>query len=335
MILVTGGTGLVGSHLLVQLAKKGLPVRALYRDPKSKETVLKIFSYYHENASDLFKKISWHQADINDIPALESAFEGVTKVYHAAAYISFDPNDYERLLKVNAEGTANIVNLCLLFSIEKLCYVSSIATLGSSVSGAMTNEEDEFTEQHANVYARSKYLAELEVWRGAQEGLTVVTVNPGIIIGPGFWKGGSGNLFTTADRGSRFYPPGGTGFVTVNDVVRLMLKLMESPVRNERYLAVSENLTYKKMLELFAESLNKPMPKTVLRFWQLDLLRWMDWLWSLVSGNARKLTKNGIRSLRQQERYDTQKSKTELDFDFESVAPTIAFSCQKFIEERS
>ena len=140
MVLVTGGTGLVGSHLLLKLLEQGVKVRAIHRVESDLSRVEKIFSYYHRPSSKFLKKIEWVVADINTIPDLEKAFEGVSQVYHCAALISFNPNDYEQLHKVNVEGTANIVNLCISNNIEKLCYVSSIAAIGKSIDNHVATE---------------------------------------------------------------------------------------------------------------------------------------------------------------------------------------------------
>lgn len=333
MILVTGGTGLVGSHLLLQLLQKGYGVRATHRESSDLQVVQKVFSYYTTTSAELFAKIEWVLADINDIPALESAFDGIEKVYHAAAMFSFDPNDFDKLLKINVEGTANIVNLCIVKKIEKLCYVSSIATIGKSLDESPSNEKNEFTEQHADVYSRSKHGAELEVWRGSQEGLSVVMVNPGIIIGPGFWEGGSGTLFTTANKGYSYYPPSGTGFVTVNDVVRIMIVVMNSNIEKERFIAVSENRSYKEIMLLFTKNLGINAPTKQLQIWQLQLLRLMEVFRNLITGKGRRITKNGIESLKHRNYYDHKKVVEVLDFTFEPIEETVAFSCHIFKEE--
>ena len=206
MILVTGGTGLVGAHLLLQLVKNHDSVRAIHREGSNLQNVEKVFSYYEEDATKLFQTIDWVCADINDIPALEEAFTDVEYVYHAAAMISFDPGDFEQLMKINVEGTANIINLAVANSIKKLCNVSTIGTIGKSLNGKPADEKSEWSDENINVYAKSKYAAEMEVWRGSQEGLSVVMVNPGVILGPGFWNTGTGALFKTAHKGYRFYP---------------------------------------------------------------------------------------------------------------------------------
>ncbi len=333
MVLVTGGTGLVGSHLLLHLLRLNLPVRAIHRPNSNLNRVKKVFGYYNQDAEAFFQKIEWVVADINDIPALEDAFEDIDQVYHAAALISFDPKSYSRLLKVNAEGTANIVNLCLSFSVQKLCYVSSIATIGGSLNGEKATEESEFSEQHTNVYARAKYAAELEVWRGSQEGLSVVMVNPGIIVGPGFWETGSGALFTTAQKGYSFYPPGGSGFVSVHDVVRMMQLLMNSDKTSERYIAVSENLPYQSVLTTLTKQLGIKAPTRQLAFWQLNFLRVLDAFWCFFTRGTRKLTKSDIYSLRHRSLYDNTKIQEHLNFQFETLETPFYFSCERFIEE--
>lgn len=333
MVLVTGGTGLIGSHLLLFLLQKGYKVRAVHRKSSKLEVVQKVFSYYVENSAQLFAEIEWMVADINDIPALETAFEDIEKVYHAAALISFDPNDFDSLMKVNVEGTANIVNLCIATKVQKLCYVSSIAAIGPSLDGLPITEENEFTDQHADVYSRSKYGAELEVWRGSQEGLSVVMINPGVVIGPGFWEGGSGTLFTTANKGYSYYPPSGTGFVTVTDVARMMLVAMESKVENEHFIAVSENCSYKELLIRFTKHLGVKPPTKQLQLWQLQLLRILDVFWNLLSGKGRRITKNGIESLKQRKYYSSYKAEDVLNFTFEPIEEAIAMSCRIFKEE--
>lgn len=333
MILVTGGTGLVGAHLLLQLVKKNDSVRAIHREGSNLQNVQKVFSYYEKDSTELFKKIEWVPADINDIPALEKVFIGVEYVYHAAAMISFDPGDFEKLMKINAEGTANIVNLSISNAIKKLCYVSTIGTIGKSLNQGLADEESEWSDRNNNVYAQSKYAAEMEVWRGSQEGLSVVMVNPGVILGPGFWSTGTGALFKTASKGYRFYPPGGTGFVSVQDVVRLMVLLMDSSITNERYIAVAKNMTFREILSQMCPLLGKSKPTTQLKFWQLEIGRLVDILWNLCTGTGRKITRASIHSMKHRDDYSNEKIKEELSFEFESLDFVIEFSCNRFMEE--
>ncbi len=209
MILVTGGTGLVGAHLLLHLLENGEQnLRAIYRKENQIQKTKSLFELYKKG--NLFQQIEWFQADIIDIPSLEIAFQNVDYVYHCAAKISFNPSEEEELRKVNIEGTANIVNFCIDKKVKKLCHVSSIATLGDlGQNETIITEATEWNPEvlHSD-YAISKYGGEMEVWRGHQEGLNVVIVNPGVIFGPGFWNQGSGAFFTSIKKGIKFFKQG-------------------------------------------------------------------------------------------------------------------------------
>ncbi len=297
MVLVTGGTGLVGSHLLLELALSETKVRAIYRTESKLAQVKKVFSYYTTDYQLVFDKIEWIKADILDIPALETAFIGIEYVYHAAALISFDPNDFDTLRKVNVEGTANVVNLCTANKVKKLCYVSTIGTIGRSLPNKEATEDNEWSIQNKNVYALTKHEAEMEVWRGSQENVEIVIVNPGVILGPGFWETGSGKFFKAANKEHNYYPPGGTGFITVSDVVKIMISLLNSNIKSERFILVAYNLTFKEILKKIAIAMNKKPPTKVLKIWQLKIGRYLDILAHLFTGKERKITRNTIYSL--------------------------------------
>ena len=245
MILVTGGTGLVGAHLLYHLLKNDEKIRAIYRSEETIEVVKKVFSYYTGDTS-LINKIAWFKADITDVPSMIPAFVGIEKVYHCAAFISFNPKDYVVMRKVNIHGTAIIVNLSIDAKIKKLCFVGSIAAIGDSRNGELITEENEWNKDLDNSgYSITKFGAEMEVWRASQEDVEVVIVNPGVILGAGFWTTGSGKLFQQVYNRFKYYTEGITGFVGVKDVVTAMILLMNSNIKNERFILVSENKTYK------------------------------------------------------------------------------------------
>lgn len=332
MILVTGGTGLVGAHLLLHLLQTGASVRAIHRKRSTLAEVEKVFGYYTPQSHELFQKISWVEADLNDLPALEIAFKNVTHVYHCAALISFDPNDYEQLRNVNIEGTKNIVNLCIAYGIKKLCHVSTIGAIGRTVDNQEATEETEWNSQQSNVYALTKMDAELEVWRGAQEGLAVVIVNPGVILGPGFWDTGTGTLFKTAFKALKYYPPGGTGFITVSDVVKIMTQLMESSITNEKFILVARQLSFKEILDKITQAFGKHGPTREIKFWQLEILWRLDWLRNIFWSSGRKLTKISVSSLRKNQKFNSEKIQEQLGYSFEALDSTIELSCQRFIE---
>ena len=271
MILVTGGTGLVGAHLLVQLTQRNEQVRAIYRAPESIEKTKNLFSLKIKSWENLFSKIEWVQADISDIPSMIPVFKGITKVYHCAAIISFDPKDYIEMRKVNIHGTAIVVNLSIDANVKKLCFVSSIATIGEDLNKKIADEENEWVQDSNNHgYAITKYGAEMEVWRGSQEGLDVVIVNPGVILGSGFWDAGSGQLFSKIHKGLQYYTQGVTGFIGVQDVVYCMEKLMEEPIANERFILVSENKSYQELLFSIADAFQTKRPVKKLKEWQIN-----------------------------------------------------------------
>lgn len=262
MILVTGATGMVGAHLLLFLLKNypDSQIKALYRKEEKKEYVNQWIISKHPEAN--LAKIIWYKADILDIPNLTIAFNSITHIYHCAGYISFNPKDINLLNKTNIEGTANIVNLALHFKIKKLVHVSSIATLGDPNSSGIISEESFWNpEKYNGDYAISKNGGEIEVWRAINEGLNAVIVNPGVILGDGFWDTGSGEMFKQIQKGFSFYTKGSTGFVAVTDVVNIMVMLMESNLSNQRYILVDKAYSYQEILNLIAQNLEKQNPK--------------------------------------------------------------------------
>jgi nucleoside-diphosphate-sugar epimerase len=261
MILITGGTGLVGSHLLYYLAQKGNKVRAIYRNKQKIEDVKQIFRFYNNDSLQFFDNIEWIEADLSDYFSLEEALKGVQHVYHAAAMVSFNPHESDKMLKVNTEGTANLMNACLFNKIEKVCYVSSIASLGKQPDGGFIDESVEWlVENHRSAYAYSKFRAEMEVWRAAGEGIKIVIVNPSVIIGPVDWMRSSGKLFYSVKKGMPFYTNGATGFVDVRDVAKSVVLLMNSDITNERFILNSENLSFFNFYTMMAEAMNKMKP---------------------------------------------------------------------------
>ena len=334
MILVTGGTGMVGAHLLFQLINSGESIRAIYRSEKSLQKTQKVFGYYAENSDSLFSKIDWIQADITDVPALEAAFVDVKKVYHIAALVSFDEKDAKKMRAINIDGTANIVNLCIAFGIDKLCFVSSIASIAKSVQKSFIDEQDEFNLVTNNYsYAITKYGAEMEVWRGAQEGLDVVIVNPGVIFGPGFWKENSGVLFTMIDKGTPFYTEGLTGFVGVDDVVSVMINGMNSQVKNERFILVSENISFKEILFLIADSLDRKKPKIKVTSFIAEIGWRLSWLKTLITGGTNSFSKHTAKSANNKSYYNSEKVQKSLDFEFEKMGSVIEKTAKKYLTD--
>ena len=335
MILVTGGTGLVGSHLLYKLIERGEKVKAIYRTKEKIKAVKHVFSYYSSNYEALFSNIEWIEATLNDIPSLEVAFKNVTQVYHCAAFISFDTKDYQALRRINIEGTANIVNLGVSNNIKKLCYVSSIATIGKEVNDQLITEETHWNpEEDQGVYSITKYGAEMEVWRGTQEGLDAVVVNPGVIIGPGFWRGGgSGSLIKMVYKGMSRYTKGVVGYVDVNDVVKPMILLMEKDIFNERFILISENLSYQDFFTKTAVHLNVQAPKKLASKTLLSLAWRLDWMRSFLLNKRRRLMKQTTKTITTKAYYSNKKIKDAIDYKFKPIDESLAETCQFFLKE--
>lgn len=336
MILVTGGTGLVGSHLLYELTKTETKVRALFRNKDKIASVKHVFSYYTKNVDEQFSKIEWVKGDITDIPSLNEAFRNVTEVYHCAAFISFDVRDYHTLRQINIEGTANIVNACIANNIKKLCYVSSVAATGKPVNGGLIRENTPWNpEASHSVYAITKYGGEMEVWRGAQEGLDVVIVNPGIIIGPGYWKSGSGSLVRLIYKGLSRYTDGVGGYVAIFDVIKPMILLMKSDTINERYILVSENLSFKDFFTKTAMQLGVNPPTKNTSKLMLAMAWRLDWVRAHLKGKRRRITKHTAKSLLTRSIYSNSKIIDTLNYQFTPIDKSIIEVCQYFLKDLS
>lgn len=329
MILVTGGTGLVGAHLLLKLSEDDSKIRAIYRNSKQIEKTKLLFD--QNSKKHLFSKIEWLKADILDISSLETAFKNIEFVYHCAAKISFNPNDEKELRKINIEGTANIVNFCIDKNVKKLCHVSSIATLGNLLQNNPSQKDELATqtkitettewnpEKLHSDYGISKYGAEMEVWRGFQEGLQIIIVNPGIIFGSGFWNQGSGKFFTSIKKGISFYTKGSTGYVCVKDVVNIMQILMKSELSGERFILVSENRTYKDIIYTIADKINAKKPVIEATSCLLNVAWRLDWILSKIIRTDRKIGKYAAQSLLNKDVIENSKIKKTLNYEFSSI----------------
>ena len=316
MILVTGGTGLVGAHLLLHLIENGESVRAIYRTQNNTQKTKSVFELYKK--VDLFENIEWLEADILDVPSLETAFSGIDYVYHCAALISFDPKDEELLRKTNIEGTANMVNFSIAKNVKKFCFISSIAALGDLAAHEtyITEETDWNPEKPHSDYAISKYGAEMEVWRGLQEGLDVIILNPGVILGP-IPKNkthiqGSAELYAKVANGLSFYTLGSTGFVTITDVIKIADVLMKSDIKNERFTLIADNIVFKDILNTIADALKVKRPTIHATPLFMNFLWIADGIFSTLFFQKRRLTKATAKASYSSNLYSNEKIKTAL-----------------------
>jgi dihydroflavonol-4-reductase len=314
-ILVTGATGLVGSHLIQQLIKEGRNVKGLYRceipDIAEKE------------------KVSWVKGDILDVVALEEALDNVEQVFHCAAIVSFSKKRKQQLFLTNIEGTANVVNAALQSGVKKLCFVSSVAALGKIKSGGVTNEKINWDEENnTSKYAKSKYLAEIEVWRGIAEGLPSVIVNPAVILGAGNWNEGSTKIFKTAYEEFPWFTDGSTGFVDVKDVANAMIQLMDSDVTGQRFILSTENKPFKDVFTIAANAFGKKPPYKKVNKFMANLVWRAEAIKSMFSGEEPLLTRETADAAQQTVVFDNTKLNNYLpSFAYTPIEETIKRVC--------
>ncbi len=324
MILVTGGTGLVGSHLLFELASKGHKVKALLRPGKKPYETRKIFNCFSTEGQHLIDRVEWVEGDILDPYSLKQAMQGVEYVYHCAAFISFNPADLRQMIAVNVEGTANVVNACLENGIKKLCHVSSIASLGQAEKGEMIDEKAKWKTSRVNSgYAISKYGGEREVWRGMEEGLNMIIVNPSVIIGAGCHPKAINKLFHSIKHFIPFYTAGVNGYVDVRDVARAMILLMDSNISGERFLLNSENLSLKEFFEKAADILGKPHPRIRVNGTLMLLIAWMDEMRGRLTGSKPLLTRENVGAALSTSCYSAVKFRARFNYDFIPIADSL------------
>jgi len=323
MILVTGGTGFIGSHLLLFLARKDKKTRAIYRNKQNIQKTKSLFEMYSAHPDELFQKIEWVMADITDISQLEDVFQGITQVYHTAAMVSFNPRDRQQMHMVNVAGTNNLLTLSLQYKIQKFVHLSSIAALGAYDNPITEETHWNWKENHSE-YAVTKYLSEMEVWRATQEGLNAVIINPSVVLGAGFWQENTGKIIAQVDAGMKFYTPGGTGFVDVWDVVKVMHALMESDIATTSFIVSAYNLTYKDLLTTIAKELHKPTPKYALPrifaelYWRFEKVK------SLIFKTPQKLSKSMTKTLYSTHQYSSKNLIEKTNFTFIPFEASIA-----------
>jgi len=321
-ILLTGATGFIGAYLLRLLVTKGYSVRALRRAGSPMDLV-----------RDVADRVEWVEADVTDLFALEAAFDGVTRVCHCAAMVSFHPKDYRRMMQVNVEGTANMVNLALDFGVKKFVHVSSIAALGRTKNRPNLDEKSKWVPGKGNSqYAVSKYLSEQEVWRGHAEGLPVAIVSPSVVLGSGYWNVGTGRIFRQLHDGLKFWSVGRTGMVDVRDVAQFMLLLLESDIIGERYILNARNILFRDLFFMAADALGKPRPFIKVTPALAEIAWRVEWLKEKLLGAEPIVTKESARAGVASYFYENAKSLTMPGFSYRPLEQTVEQTAAQFRE---
>jgi dihydroflavonol-4-reductase len=318
MVLVTGGAGLVGNELIGQLLSQGEKVRAIYN-----HTPLSGFQSPDLNIV---------QCDILDVAGLEEAMQGVERVYHCAAVVSFNPKEKRKMARINIEGTANVVNAALDAGVKKMLHVSSVSALGRLRENEPVNETMNWSEETSNsFYGQTKYLSELEVWRGMGEGLSAVIVNPVLILGAGDWKGGSSRVFKNIYEEFPWYTDGIMGFVDVRDLAAAMILLMNSDTSHERFIISAENRPFREVFILIAKAFGKKPPARKVTAGLARIVWRLEKIKSLLTGKEPLITKETAITAMAKVNFDNTKLKKFLPgFTYRSIEETVTDTCAAF-----
>jgi dihydroflavonol-4-reductase len=318
-VLITGANGLVGSNIARKFVEANFEVFALCRLGCDKSLL-----------DDILSKITIIEGDILDVSSLEKALSNIDYVIHAAAVVSYSPKDRDQMYKVNVEGTANVINICLEKKIKKLCYVSSIAALGKPHStteqalGGTIDENQKWEDSPLNShYAKSKFLGELEVWRGEAEGLKTIVVNPSVILGEGDWSKSSTQLFKYVYDEHTFYTEGNLNYVDVKDVVEAIFQLTVSEIYNEKFILNGGTIIYKDFFERVAKVFRKKPPTRAISPFFIEILWRVEAIRSFFTQKSPLITKETSKNSRTKFAYKNDKIRKALNFEFTNLDNTI------------
>jgi len=327
MILVTGATGLVGGHLIWHLLQQNITVTAVKRPTSNLEPLRKIFGFYTPHVDAFIRRIQWRDADICNEKLVSEALLGIETVYHCAAVVSLN-NGGNDLIATNVNGTANIVNAALRNNVKRFCFVSSIAACGHTTGEDLITESTKVENiENRAAYSRSKYYSEQEVWKGIRAGLNAVIVNPGVILGFSGTDKGSSELFARVRKGLPFYTLGGSGYVDVQDVAKIMIELTNSTVVAERYILVVENCSNKDILTWMADGYDKKKPSICINKKTLLAIGSISEMLGKIFGFNPTLDRSMARSASNRAYYSNAKIINELKYKFNPIEKCIQEIC--------
>lgn len=335
MILVTGATGLIGSHLVARLLTTGIdPIRIIVRNKNRISGLEKVLGYYSSDPGSLLRKVEVAEGDLLDDDAVAAALQGVTRVYHCAAMVSFDGKDRNRVIEGNILITANVVNGCLAHGIRKLVHVSSTSAVGFTLDGSEITEEVLWEPgKYQSAYSIGKFESEREVWRGEAEGLQVAVVNPAMVLGPGNWGESSTALIDKVFKGLKFYTLGVNAWVDVRDVAEVMHRLMDGEYQGEKYLLIGGNASFRWFFTEVAQALGRPAPKLRARRWMGEVIWRIEWLRVKLFGGVPLVTRETARSAMARNVYSAGKVEEHLGVRFRPLKETIHWTCDHYLRE--
>ncbi|MEO5979982.1 MAG: NAD-dependent epimerase/dehydratase family protein [Chryseolinea sp.] len=322
MIAVTGANGLLGSFVVRKLLDQGEPFVALCRKGSDRSAL-----------NDVASKVSWRIADIMNPVELREALQDITHVIHTAASVSFNPLRADEVTDINVIGTRNVVNICLDQHVKRLVHVSSVAALSRQRDQMIIDETNKWIESPTNnVYASSKYQSELEVFRGQEEGLSTVVINPSFILGEGNWNVSSMQLFKYAWEQHPFYIDGFLNYVDVKDVASIIIALLHDPVEGERYIASTGKISFRDMLEKMATRFSKKVPSIKITKGVLKPLAFVESVRTRLTRTEPRITYETARLAGTEFLFDNRKITNKLDFEFQPIDETLERCCRYYIQ---
>lgn len=333
-IFLTGGTGFLGGHILINLYKKGYKIRALIRKSSSFEQLKILCKFYDITFDKIKNSVEWVYGNTLEYKSITENTEGIKEIYHCAGKVSFNDKNKEEIFNTNIKGTKNIINAALEKGIKNICYISSTSALGDMGNGEYIDEiTPRIKNKRRSAYSESKFKAEQEVLAGKEKGLNIVIVNPGIILGPGDITKGSLMLIKTGTKGMPFYTNATTGYVDVRDVANICIRLMEKEIFGERFILTSENASYKKIFTLSAKEYGKPAPFIHAGHSLLKTAAFFSYIYGKITKKVPQLTKETIASAEKKTFYSNGKIKTALNYSFIPIEKTITDTCKLMKED--
>ena len=323
MIAVTGANGLLGSFIVRKLIEEQASFIAIKRADSDTSLL-----------SDVQEKIRWRDADILNPLLLNEAFEGCTHVIHSAAIVSFNPYKAKLVMEINARGTRNVVDACLLKNIKRLIHISSVAALGRQKDQVSINEENKWINNPLNsIYDESKYFSELEVFRGQEEGLSTLIINPSFILAPTDWNRSSARLFKYIWRKNSFYMDGFLNYVDVRDVSSVIYQLLDSNIQAQRYIVSAGNISYKELFEKIALQFNSKPPTLKIPKGVAIFIAKLETLRSWFTGSEPLITRETALKSGSSFIYNNQKIRNILNFEFQPIDKTLAW-CSEYYKKK-
>ncbi len=314
-ILITGITGLFGSYLAREFSELG-----------------EIYGFARSSSSSRLTEgfdfpVKWKEGDLGDIDSLENALQDIDLVIHSAGFVSFDPSDEKKLYQTNVTGTANLVNAMLLSGVNKLIYVSSVAAVGRSQEQNVIDENFKWVASPLNTsYAHSKYYGELEAWRGEQEGLDLIVVNPSVLLGKIADNRSSTEVYQYVLKENTFYPGGNINYIDVRDAARITRLLLEKDAWGERFILNRESLPYGEFFRIMAKEFGKMPPSKELKSGLLHVAVFINGILRTLGLSKSPLNKKTAKVSQLKTRFDNKKVNDLLNYEYRPLQETFRWA---------